>query len=355
MDSNMSIFLKNCFVWIFVGLLSMVTAQRSRNNDYTGIQVRCTANYMELTLERQHFAKIDPATLHLTDSSCGPFFHNNTLMIIRAPLGSCGTRAAREGSLLGFRNEVYADLIGRSSSIAREPAYQFRLHCLYYTTAKITLHSFKPETKVIVEPPTEFGNFTFETNMFQTDKYISKYTQFPVKVHISESIYLQVQVRSNATGLSMLLENCWATTTPNANDSQSHRLIKDGCPQDPYLNYKVSDSIYQRFSFDAFKMDGAEVMYLHCEVLVCARDDVNATRCAEGCVKDNSGGGRRRRRDETSQEQKGVTSLGPLKILLDRLEVQRPDEAGSRSHSPLVAFEKTAVLATFILALLLVM
>ena len=108
---------------------------------------------MELTLEKIHFDKIDPTTLHLTDPRCGPTFYNDTLMIIRAPLGSCGTRAAREGSLLGFRNEVYADLKGRTS-IAREPAYQFRLHCLYYTTAKITLHSFKPETKVIVEPPT---------------------------------------------------------------------------------------------------------------------------------------------------------------------------------------------------------
>ena len=122
------------------------------DSDYTGIKVRCTPNYMELRLEKQHFAKIDPASLHLTDSSCGPAFTNSTIMIIRAPLGSCGTRAARKGSLLEFRNEVYADLIGRSS-IAREPAYQFRLRCLYYTTAKITLHSFKPDTKVIVEPP----------------------------------------------------------------------------------------------------------------------------------------------------------------------------------------------------------
>lgn len=95
---------------------------------------------------------------------------------------------------------------------------------------------------------------------------------------------------------------------------------------DPYrLNYKASDSIFQRFSFDAFKMEGAEVMYLHCEVRVCAKNDVNSTRCNEGCIKENPGGSRRRR-DETRREQKGVTSLGPLKILLDRLVVQGPRE-----------------------------
>ena len=88
------------------------------------------------------------------------------------------------------------------------------------------------------------------------------------------------------------------------------------CPVDPYLNYKVSDSSYQRFSFDAFKMDDAEVMYLHCEVLVCASNEKNASRCDEGCVEDNPGGSRRKRRDETNQEKKEVTSLGPVKVLV---------------------------------------
>ena len=102
------------------------------------------------------------------------------------------------------------------------------------------------------------------------------------------------------------------------------------CPVDQYLNYKVSDSSYQRFSFDAFKMDDAEVMYLHCEVLVCANNEKNTTRCAEGCVENNPGGSRRKRRDETNQERKEMTSLGPVKVLLDTLLVQGPD--GGKSN-----------------------
>ena len=73
-----------------------------------------------------------------------------------------------------------------------------------------------------------FGNFTFETNMFQTDKYISKFTKFPVKVKVGESIYLQVRLKSNATGLSMMLDKCWATPTTNPNDSKAYSLIEDG-------------------------------------------------------------------------------------------------------------------------------
>ena len=121
------------------------------DKDFAGIHVRCTENYMELTLERKHYERVDPASLHLTDSSCGPAFYNDTLMIIRAPLGRCGTVAGRKGILLGFRNEVYGEVIGRRA-ISREPAYQFRLQCFYYTTAKIVLHAFKPEKKIVVNP-----------------------------------------------------------------------------------------------------------------------------------------------------------------------------------------------------------
>ena len=82
-------------------------------------------------------------------------------MIIRAPLGSCGTQSAQRGKLIAFRNEVYAELTG-SSSIAREPAYQFRLQCQYYTTVKISLHSFKPEPKGPIIINTAPGECTFE-------------------------------------------------------------------------------------------------------------------------------------------------------------------------------------------------
>lgn len=122
-------------------------------NDYAGIHTKCTPHYMQLILEKQHYDKIDPSSLHLTDDSCKINFENSTVMIIRAPLGGCGTTVGKWGSFLDFKNKVFADITGRSS-IAREPAYEFRLRCLYYTTAKLSLHSFKPETKIIVEPPT---------------------------------------------------------------------------------------------------------------------------------------------------------------------------------------------------------
>ncbi|CAH3194321.1 unnamed protein product, partial [Porites evermanni] len=318
------------------------------DGDYGGIHIKCISQYMQLTLEKVHYKKIDPESLRLRDPRCKVAFYNKTIMVIRAPLGNCGTTSATEGKLIRFTNDVYAEVSG-SSAISRAPAYQFRLECLYYASVKISLHSFKAEDTIIVTPTPGkcIGKFKFETSMYQTNKYISKYTQFPVKVHLGESIYLQVNLKSNQSGLSLLLENCRATPTKNPNDTTYHTLIKDGCPVDEHLNYKNSDSPYQRFSFQSFKFNNTEVVYLHCEVYVCA----NNTNCSEGCTQEP--GNIRRRRDKRSpSDHRRSTSLqGAVKILTERVQgAPLPIDEGSRSYAPVVTIEKLLILLTFTLA-----
>lgn len=98
------------------------------------------------------------------------------------------------------------------------------------------------------------------------------------------------------------------------------------CPVDEHLSYKTSDSMYQRFSFTAFQIENAQVMYLHCEVHVCSKNS-NSSRCAQGCLQ-NPGGSTRRKRDETNEFFKtGMTSLGPVRVLLDRVQVSPPEVA----------------------------
>lgn len=335
--------------WILFSVFSFVKAAQSDDGDYGGIHVKCISQYMQLTLERVHYKKIDPESLRLRDPRCKVAFYNETIMVIRAPLGNCGTKSSTEGKLIRFTNDVYAEVSG-SSAISRAPAYQFRLECLYYTSVKISLHSFEAKDTIIVTPTPGIGKFEFETSLYQTNKYISKYTQFPVKVHLGESIYLQVNIKGNESGLSLLLENCRATPSANPNDTRYYPLIKDGCPVDEYLNYKNSDSPYQRFSFQSFKFNNTEVVYLHCEVYVCA-NNTNSTRCSEGCTQE-PGNTRRRRDNWMASDRRGSTSLqGAVKILAERVQrAPLPPAEGSRSYAPVVTVEKLLILLTFTLA-----
>lgn len=346
---NMALSTVVSLTWILFSVFSFVKAAQSDDGDYGGIHVKCISQYMQLTLERVHYKKIDPESLRLRDPRCKVAFYNETIMVIRAPLGNCGTKSSTEGKLIRFTNDVYAEVSG-SSAISRAPAYQFRLECLYYTSVKISLHSFEAKDTIIVTPTPGIGKFEFETSLYQTNKYISKYTQFPVKVHLGESIYLQVNIKGNESGLSLLLENCRATPSANPNDTRYYPLIKDGCPVDEYLNYKNSDSPYQRFSFQSFKFNNTEVVYLHCEVYVCA-NNTNSTRCSEGCTQE-PGNTRRRRDNWMASDRRGSTSLqGAVKILAERVQrAPLPPAEGSRSYAPVVTVEKLLILLTFTLA-----
>ena len=82
------------------------------DGDYGGIHIKCISQYMQLTLEKVHYKKIDPESLRLRDPRCKVAFYNKTIMVIRAPLGNCGTTSATEGKLIRFTNDVYAEVSG---------------------------------------------------------------------------------------------------------------------------------------------------------------------------------------------------------------------------------------------------
>jgi hypothetical protein len=113
-------------------------------------------------------------------------------------------------------------------------------------------------------------------------------------------------------------------------------FVFHSCPTDQTLNYKVSIDKEQRFSFEAFRFtftkDSSEV-YLHCEVVVCHKDN-NASRCNQAC----SSADKPRyltKRDLTTREAEEIimydnltsllnlttklydVSLGPLKVYID--------------------------------------
>lgn len=72
------------------------------------------------------------------------------------------------------------------------------------------------------------GNFSFTMNMFQTNKYFSPYTTFPVRVRVGERIYLQVKVVTNASGLTLFLDRCKATPSQDPKSDVSYFVLRDG-------------------------------------------------------------------------------------------------------------------------------
>lgn len=74
-----------------------------------------------------------------------------------------------------------------------------------------------------------FGNFTFEMNMFKSEHFREYYADYPIgPIDVGAEIFLQVSVKSNDSGLVVLVDECKATPTADDDDQVQYVFIEDG-------------------------------------------------------------------------------------------------------------------------------
>lgn len=123
------------------------------------------------------------------------------------------------------------------------------------------------------------------------------------------------------------------------------------CPTDETLDYKSSIDTKQRFSFQAFRFRSqpSKEVYLHCEVVVCHKEN-NASRCHRACAEKPR---YLTKRDITTREIDNIVmddnltelinmttkiydvSLGPMKVYIDPVRGP-PRLQGRLTPTPLI-------------------
>ncbi|KAJ1176177.1 hypothetical protein NDU88_001460 [Pleurodeles waltl] len=93
---------------------------------------------------------------------------------------------------------------------------------------------------------------------------------------LGKKVYVKVQLVSpNEDGIVLLLENCYATASPSANDAKRVPLLQSGTSVPGPLSTKVvqnGDSDQGKFTFKMFKFkQQPSDFYLHCDVNVCVQ------------------------------------------------------------------------------------
>ncbi|KAJ7380108.1 hypothetical protein OS493_010819 [Desmophyllum pertusum] len=155
--------------------------------------------------------------------------------------------------------------------------------------------------------------FTLEISVFKDEEYLFPYgiRDFPLKVSLSEPLYVQLAVDSPDTRLTIREERCYATPTQNPNDDMQYDIIRDSCVTDSTVQYYSSPQGTRRFSFDTFQFTGdyGSFVYLHCNLVVCNASNPTS-RCSVSCFTDFP------RRRRAMEQEKGVAhaalSEGPF-------------------------------------------
>ncbi|TNN66702.1 Oncoprotein-induced transcript 3 protein [Liparis tanakae] len=155
------------------------------------------------------------------------------------------------------------------------------------------------------------GVFPFSLELFRSAEFSEPY-RTPPQLRLHDSLFFGVEPKERVEGLSALVESCFATPGPRADQALKYYLIKDGCiADDTVTQYSSKDQLSKHYQVSVFKFIGKDnrQVFLHCQVLVCGAGD---SHCAKRCR------GRVRRAVRTGEPQERHTLTGgPIFILPD--------------------------------------
>ncbi|XP_072544758.1 zona pellucida sperm-binding protein 4-like [Salminus brasiliensis] len=239
-----------------------------------------------------------------SDGPCGVVDYNADFAIYQFPVTACGTRAMVLGDYVVYENKMsssYEVGVGPLGAITRDSHFELYFQCRYSTTTVVSLavelSSNDPPLPVAASGPLRvelrLGNGQCVTKGCVEEQvaYTSYYTaaDYPVTKVLREPVYVEVRMLERTDpNLVLVLDHCWATSTPDPVSVPQWDLLVNGCPyrDDHYLTTLVPvdgssglpyPSHYKRFVFKMFTfVDPAsmaplkERVFIHCSTAVCS-------------------------------------------------------------------------------------
>ncbi|XP_072544751.1 zona pellucida sperm-binding protein 4-like [Salminus brasiliensis] len=239
-----------------------------------------------------------------SDGPCGVADYNADFAIYQFPVTACGTRAAVLGDYVIYENKMsssYEVGVGPLGAITRDSHFELYFQCRYSTTTvaslAVELASNDPPLPVAASGPLRvelrLGNGQCVTKGCVEEQvaYTSYYTEadYPVTKVLREPVYVEVRMLERTDpNLVLVLDRCWATSTPDPVSVPQWDLLVNGCPyrDDRYLTTLVPvdgssglpyPSHYKRFVLKMFTfVDPAsmaplkERIFIHCSTAVCS-------------------------------------------------------------------------------------
>ncbi|XP_056149127.1 zona pellucida sperm-binding protein 4-like [Lampris incognitus] len=291
-----------------------VTVQCTRDGQFIVVVARdATVPYIDID---------SVSLLESTDASCNPADITAAFAIFQFSVTACGTQVTAQEDYVVYENHVsssYEVGMGPRGSITRDSHFELLFQCMYSSTAVEALimevNTVPPPLPVAALGPLRVelklanGQCRNKGCIEEKDAYTSFYTasDYPVTKVLREPLYVEVSILERTDpNIVLLLEHCWATSTPDPDGLPQWDILVDGCPykDDRYLTTVIpvesSHGIvlpnhHKRFSVKMFAFVDQDTfttqndkVFLHCATAVCHPS--STTSCDQTCHR------RRRRR-----------------------------------------------------------
>ncbi|XP_063067813.1 zona pellucida sperm-binding protein 4-like isoform X2 [Engraulis encrasicolus] len=276
-----------------------------------------------------------------TDESCQPVSSTHAFVIYQFTVSSCGTTMTEDDDYITYENIMsssYEVGIGPRGSITRDSSYELTMQCRYSSTAVeavvMEVNTLPPPLPVIQDGPVRVelrvASGVCTTKGCTDDEMFSSFyseEDYPLTKVLREPIPVEVQILERTDpNIVLLLDHCWATSSPDGDSLPQWDLLIDGCPyaEDRYLTTVVPVDassnlqypthhkrfIVKMFAFVESYVPVQQMVHIHCSTSLCSPS--NEDSCEQTC-------GRKRRSlnvvEDSQEQQQQVVSSGEVIIV----------------------------------------
>ncbi|XP_064816762.1 uromodulin-like [Oncorhynchus masou masou] len=273
------------------------------------LELVCGRSFIQVGLQMVNLeaGRLDPSSGHLADPSCSAHQEANGTVWYQVERreGRCGNTLETNSTHAVYSNSLFVyPLNARNNSLSQPLSIPFS--CAYPLETESSLGvAIKPY--LLTEGGVSGLGAKAESfmSLYRNANFTEAYPPGEVLLPVGSALHVGVSVDETYDQLVVVLENCYATHTPNFDDLMRYVLIQNRCPSDHH-QVRVEESgssLRARFSALLFLYQGDyRDVFLHCRLSLC---DQRSSSCTPNC------GRRISRSVSASASQKSLT-IGPI-------------------------------------------
>ncbi|XP_078389858.1 uncharacterized protein LOC144671720 [Cetorhinus maximus] len=282
---------------------------------------------------------IDVEKLALRDPACGPIEQDGMKALFVFDINSCGTIGWFTKDFIIYENDISypkeripLDL----PVITRDPDYRLTILCRYPINETLSIRARfghlpagfgLPDDLSLVRQMLESEVLNLHARLARDLTYTSFYKDedYPIRVHMTQPLYFEIELHNESSNAELFLENCWATGSVKMVGQPQWDIIVDGCENHmdthmttfhPVITRDVKNpSSLKRFEVKTLASNNSDglqgLVYFHCNVAVCDLSNPGS-HCGRRCAPGKRGGSTI---SHSAQELHSAVSSGPINIL----------------------------------------
>ncbi|XP_068187776.1 uromodulin-like 1 [Antennarius striatus] len=250
------------------------------------ISVQCSVAAITVMIARDFLlnAKIRDSDLYLGSQECGVNGDNTTHVQLTVAWNECDTRLVHNEThymasvILSNNMDQYTSANGTLET--PRIRLEVPVMCGYLKNIVVSADFSSMGHDMFKDVISAFGWFQVTVRLMNgTVPLPHNYSLSP-----DESVVVDVSLNTSSEHIKVIINKCWATPTKNPADAYSSVFLENSCAMNVYTNVLTNgNSSTSRLSVQIFSFVKLNVIYLHCQVQICAQ--IGSETCVPDCLQ----------------------------------------------------------------------